>query len=95
MDGAPHEVRIEAPALRSSNTVSQQDADKALMTLQASLKKTKFISAWPSAVPGLVALRLDSGQVAYTDKSGRYFVVGLVFDSVTGQALDRQLDGTP
>jgi len=43
----------------------------------------------------MVALRLGNGTVAYTDKSARYLLLGLVLDSVTGQALDRQLDGRP
>ena len=93
MDAAPVEVRADAPA--PTQRVSPEEAERAMRVLQGAMPTTRFVSAWPSAMPGLVALRLANGQVAYTDKTGRYFVVGLIFDSNTGAALDKQMDGTP
>lgn len=76
-----------------STRVSQGDADAALARLQASMKATRFTAAWPAELPGLIAVRLDSGEVAYTDKTGRYFIFGLILDTATGAALDKQLEG--
>lgn len=83
---------LSAPAATSA-AISQAQADAALANLRASLKGTRFVAAWPSAFPGLIAVRLDSGEVGYTDKTGRYFVFGLVIDTATGSALDKQLEG--
>jgi hypothetical protein len=75
--------------------VSEVDAQLALTRLKAALPKTQFESAWPAALPGFVAVRLSDGSVGYTDKLGRYLVLGLIFDTVTGTALDHQLVGNP
>lgn len=86
----------EQPAAISPACVpvlSQTDADLARERIAAAIPSTKFTSAWPACLPGFVALRLEDGSVAYTDKFGRYLVLGLVFDISSGQALDRQLDG--
>jgi hypothetical protein len=40
----------------------------------------------------MVALQMENKQVAYTDKNGRYFFLGVVFDTATGSALDHQMD---
>lgn len=75
--------------------VSSAEAQHALESLSIALPKTKFDSAWPAALPGLIAIRLSDGSVGYTDKSGRYLILGLVLDTATGGALDQQLDGKP
>ncbi len=87
-------VPYEAPASSGAGRLSQAEADEVLLSLQSSLKATRFVKAWPSPIPGLAALRMESGQVAYADKSGRYFFLGLVFDTATGVALDGQMDAT-
>jgi hypothetical protein len=46
-------------------------------------------------VPGLVTILLPDGKVAYSDISGRFYIVGVVFDLATGKALDGALDGQP
>jgi len=88
----PPAVQVQqcAPA---TATVTQEQAQAALESLRASLKSTRFVAAWPAALPGLIAVKLESGEVGYTDKSGRYFIFGLVLDTATGSALDKQLEG--
>ncbi len=77
----------------TSERVSQAVADKALASLSQTLPKTGFRKAWPAGLPGLVAVELSDGRTAYTDRTGRYLVIGLIFDTATGVALDRQMDG--
>jgi hypothetical protein len=95
MDGLPPPA---SPALVAatdvcSASVSLADAQVVLKAATAAFPRTTFEAAWPACFPGLVALRMSSGAVAYTDKSARYLVLGLILDSATGKALDRQLDG--
>ncbi|MNR71647.1 hypothetical protein D3C71_22780 [compost metagenome] len=89
---APPPMEVVMPAPTPAGRVTQAEADRVLAALQQQLRATKFVKAWPSDVPGLVALRLDSGQVAYSDKSARYFFLGVVLDTATGAALDGQMD---
>ena|SRR5690606_18960643 len=90
---APPPVEVVMPAhAQVSGQVTQVEADLALASLRQTLPKTDFLSAWPSSVPGLVALKLKNGQVAYTDTSARFFILGVVFDTTTGQALDGQMN---
>lgn len=85
------EVRL-VPA---QSEVSAEQAQVALARLQGVLPSTRFVAAWPAQLPGFVAVKLESGEVGYTDKGGRYFIFGLVIDTATGQALDKQLEGHP
>lgn len=85
---------LSAQACPGSAQFTQAQADKLLRALRQNLPGTAFESAWPSCVPGLLAVRMQNGQVAYADKSARYLVLGLVFDSATGAALDQQMDST-
>lgn len=96
MDALP----VEPPALHEAATAAKEGASSAevqsaLAGVRGAFPRTRFDEAWASPVPGLVALRLGNGQVAYTDKQGRYLLLGLILDSKTGIALDRQLDGRP
>lgn len=81
---------IHAPAPVSRVTVA--DAQRALERLRASNPGTTYVSAEPSSVPGLVKLTLTDGKLAYTDKSGRYLIMGVIFDMTAGKALDGALD---
>ena len=92
MDAPPVEVQVKALAAASA-ALSQAEADAALARLRGAMPGTQFDSAKPSVMPGLIVLRLSNGKVAYTDKAGRYFIVGLIFDTQTGAALDKQMDG--
>lgn len=75
--------------------VSQFQANKALEGLKLRQHGTPFQGARPSEMPGLVTVLLPDGKVAYTDISGRFYIVGVVFDLNTGKALDGALDGRP
>lgn len=96
MDALPPPANIVAPVAQGAAcaVLTPAQAQSALRRLSARLKATRFVSAAPSAVPGLVVVRTAEGQVGYTDGEGRYFIVGVVFDTLTGEALDRQLKGT-
>jgi hypothetical protein len=92
MDGAPPSPPVvKAPACALSLT--QAEADLALQRISGGMTGTHFERAWPSCLPGMVALKIKNGETAYTDKFGRYLVFGLIFDTTTGTALDRQMDG--
>ncbi len=94
MDASPPvtaPVVVEQAACRPEGAL--KDAQEVLRKVKTSFPRTSFRDAWPSCIPGITALLLNNGTVAYTDKSARYLMLGLVLDSVTGKALDRQLDG--
>lgn len=48
----------------------------------------------PSKICGLVSLGPIAGGIGYTDLAGRYLIVGVAFDGLTGSALDRAMDGS-
>lgn len=87
----PQEVRCEP--IKGSSALSQADANSARKNIGQALPKTKIVNAKPSSLPGMVMLELEDGKVAYTDRTGRYLLLGVVFDTVAGKALDNQLDG--
>ncbi len=96
MDGLPPPppaIVARAEEHRCPASVSQAAADAALHALSKTLPQTKFIKAWPACAPGLIAVKLANGTVAYTEASGRFLLLGLVMDTATGKALDGQLDG--
>jgi hypothetical protein len=82
-----------APAMSSRVTVA--DAQAALERLRAANPGTRFLRAEPSRVPGLIKLTLEDDKLAYSDKSGRYLIVGVIFDMTAGAALDGALDAVP
>lgn len=93
----PHQPPVLAVAASPSpsfcGVITQAMADSALASVQGRIPGTKFLSAHPSKVPGLVMLQLKGGKVAYTDPLGKFLVFGLIFDIDTGKALDHQMDG--
>lgn len=93
MDGLPPNEPAAVIAVACASTLSQAEADLALTRISGSLPRTAFLGAWPACLPGFAAVRLEDGSTAYTDKNGRYLVLGLVLDTSSGKALDRQLDG--
>lgn len=84
-------VPTTPPAIIRPATQSQASA--ALKALKRRQVGTPFQGARPSEVPGLVTILLPDGKVAYSDISGRYYIVGVVFDLATGKALDGALEG--
>lgn len=98
MDALPQEPSIAVAPVASAavtGVASEAEAQAALENIRKAFPRTRFESAWPSALPGFVGLRLGNGDVAYTDKKGRYLMLGLVIDSVAGTVLDRKLEGRP
>ena len=93
MNGLPPPEQPAAIAPACASSLTQAEADRARERIAGVLPRTRFVEAWPACLPGYVALKLEDGSVAYTDKNGRYLVLGLVFDTSTGKALDRQMDG--
>lgn len=91
LDLPPSALHAPAAVLQ----VTPAEAHRAFERLQKANPGTKFLSAEPSQVPGLIKLRLANGQLAYADKSGRYLILGVVFDMTAGQALDGALDAKP
>lgn len=86
------EIRREAAA---APVFSPAQVQEILARLRAALPGTKFTEAWSARLPGFIAVRLENGEVAYADKFARYLILGLVFDTAAGSALDRQLEGRP
>lgn len=64
-----------------------------LKNLQDRMPNTAFKSIEPTPVKGLYAVKTAGGKTFYTDESGRYFIAGIVFDTLTGKALNGALDG--
>lgn len=94
MDGQPPQPAVQQERARAcSSSLDLAQAAKVLTRARVAFPNTSFTDAWPSCLPGMTALRLADGTVAYMDKSARYLILGIVFDSTTGRALDRQLDG--
>ncbi len=91
LDLPPSAYHVPAAAAR----VTSADAKIALDRLRAANPGTKFLAAEPSQVPGLIKLTLADGKLAYADKSGRYLILGVVFDMQAGAAIDGALDSVP
>lgn len=69
---------------------------QAQANVQRKLPSTPITAA--SAGPDgtcLVALTLGNGQTAYTDRTGRYFFFGALFDLKTGTQLGVRTTGRP
>lgn len=96
MDALPP-AAVEVVKLSPSERgmLSPKEVDSALTQIRQALPNTKIVRAWAAQLPGLVAVELEDGKVAYTDRKGRYLILGVVLDTATGGALDRQLDGSP
>lgn len=71
--------------------LTQEAADKVLVKVQNALPATPFLAATPSPVAGFVRLTLANGKTMYADASGRYVMMGIIFDLDTGDALDDAL----
>ena len=65
--------------------------------IKSRLASTSFKSAKASEVCGLLRLEMADGKIAYTDKTGRYFILGLLLDTKTGSPADAsiQVDRQP
>lgn len=68
--------------------LSNAEAQVALARLKASLPSTQFAGAKPSEVCGLVRVQLANGSAAYTDPTGRYFLLAFALDTHKGGPAD-------
>lgn len=68
--------------------LSAGDAKIALERLQRRLPSTEFIDAKASQVCGMVVVRMASGRTAYTDPTGRYFLLAFAMDTHMGSPAD-------
>lgn len=94
MDGTtPPSAPTEQRKQDCTAQMGDAEVDKVFESIKQRLPRTQFTKAWAACMPGFVALGMADGSVAYTDKYARYFILGLVLDTTTGKALDRQLDG--
>lgn len=84
----PFDVPVCPPALQ----VSPAQAEQTLQALRQALPATGFTEASPAPICGLVAVKLSNGNYAYVDKSGRYFILGLLVDTATGATFDGKLE---
>lgn len=78
---------IVAPA-PACHYLSQQEAQAAFERLRQRLPSTHFVGARPSEVCGLVRVQMALGSVAYTDATGRYFLLALALDTHRGSPAD-------
>lgn len=81
MDVSPPDAEVCQAPIRVSESV----AAEVLATLRGKLPRTAILSAKAAPICGLIELQLENGNVAYTDKSGRYLIMGLMVDTITGQ----------
>ena len=87
------EVALQPPVFSASPAIkvcatSEHDVEKAFEKIKLRLAGTRFAAAHTSQICGLVRLELEGGKVAYTDLSGRYFILGLALDTQTGSPAD-------
>lgn len=95
LNNAPSPTPVTVPAFSRPASVSSAPelAPEILEQMKSKFPNTHFIKAWVSPIPGLYALEMQGGRVAFCDKTGRYLILGLVFDSQTGRTLYNQMQG--
>lgn len=89
MDLPPAPPAITAPA-PACHYLSQAEATTALARLQRALPGTAFSGARASEVCGMVRLELANGKTAYTDPTGRYFLLAFALDTHRGEPADNE-----
>lgn len=78
---------LVAPA-PACHYVNNSEAQRAFARLRERLPGTAFAGAKPSEICGLVRVQLARGSVAYTDATGRYFLLALALDTHKGTPAD-------
>lgn len=84
---------MDAAIVQLNQTQMQGPSDittKALLSIANKNPGTRWVKAETSKVPGLIKLTADNGKIAYTDVTGSYLILGIVFDASTGEILDGQ-----
>lgn len=89
----PNKTKIAPSAVVSYQTTLTPA--QVLKKMQEALPNTKIVGISKSeALPYMYVLQLENGSIAYTDLNGKYYFLGIIFDTYTGKALDNQLTGT-
>lgn len=68
--------------------VTNSEAQVALERLRHNLRGTEFVSAKPSAICGLVWVKMARGTVVYTDPTGRFLLLTFALDTHRGAPAD-------
>ncbi len=95
MDALPiTSVYVSSASQSSGCELTASQVHSAFGTLKSRLAGTSFISAKASQVCGFIRVDMADGKVAYADRTGRYFILGMVLDTQTGGPADgsKQLD---
>lgn len=85
----PEQSAYVAPA-PECRYLTNSEAQAAFERLRARLPGTAFDHARPSEVCGLVRVQLARGTVAYTDATGRYFLLAFALDTHKGSPADQE-----
>lgn len=90
-------ITLDATQYETWEVVSQQYSDEMLLALkdklQAKLVNTNILGVSPSKIPGMLRVKLENGNIGYTDTDGEFFIFGLIFDLDRGD-VDKALDGS-
>lgn len=84
----PPAFTIPAPIIPECRYLSNAEAQAAFRRLKQALPGTAFDGAAPSEICGLVRVKLTRGATAYTDASGRFFLLTFALDTQTGSPAD-------
>lgn len=68
--------------------LNASEAQLAFSRLKQRLPGTPFVEASPSEICGLVRVKMASGKSAYTDATGRYFLLTFALDTHKGSPAD-------
>lgn len=82
-------ISAPAPIVPECRYLSNAEAQEAFRRLKRTLPGTSFEGAAPSEVCGLARVKLTRGTVAYTDATGRYFILALALDTHKGSPADQ------
>lgn len=84
----PQFPALVAPAINECRYLNNDEAQQALRRLKQALPGTSFTGAAPSEICGLVRVKLSRGTTAYTDATGRFFILAYTLDTHLGSEAD-------
>lgn len=93
----PPAIVAHADTVPSCHYLTDAEAQVAFARLKNALPSTHFIDAKPSEICGLVHVRMENNMSAYTDPTGRFFLLAFALDTARGspadnnEALDQQM----
>ena len=84
----PQFPALIAPAINECRYLNNGEAQQAFKRLKQALPGTAFEGAAPSEICGLVRIKLARGTTAYTDATGRFFILAYALDTHNGAEAD-------